>query len=1103
MAVDPSATSTREERLHEVLVAYYEAAEDGDGLDRRALLDRHPELAADLADYFAVQDQLHRLAEPLRPPEWNASNDGTNQVEPDPLGAIVAEMAASRPVSDGDRDLGDYEVLGEIARGGMGVVYRARQRSLNRLVALKVIRDGARATRDDARRFRNEAEAVANLDHPHIVPIYEVGDHRGCRFFSMKLIEGGSLAERLSELRADPRAAARLIATVARAVQHAHERGILHRDLKPSNILIDDQGRPLVADFGLARRVEGDSELTQTGSVLGTPSYMAPEQATGRKGAVTTATDVHGLGAVLYALLTGKPPFRGDSPLETLERVREHAPEPPSIVRQAIDRDLETICLKCLEKDPRQRYASAEAVAEDLERWLAGKSILARPAGRVERTWRWCRRHPLPMALLVITALLASLTAFGLVFGMRARQKIHDLNAGLLDWERVQSRRHYATDLNSASYLIGTNRVAEALELLLRHRPAPGQKDLRGFEWYYLWRLCHVGRPALEGHRGEVYHAAFSPDGRTLATASQDRTVGLWDLATGQERLVFSGHTDDINWVAFAPDGRTLATASDDQTVRLWDADRGEARSKLTGHNDQVVAVVFAPDGKRLVSSGRNGDVIICDPATSVRRGSFRVPIGTIQSLAISPDGATLAIAGAGVVLWNLEAGRERALTGAGAYKNQVNSVAFSHDGTTLVTAGGDGTVRLWDARTGREKATFQGHEAAAESVAFSPDDRTIASVDRHGMIRFWDVAWGAAGKIASRQGRLWCAAFSPDGRTLATTSSDGTVKLWDSLLDRDRISAHLPSPALYSISFSADSKDPLVVGAYGTFWSWNTTQGKWVTTQRLAGSNTTHCYKLSPDGTTMATADYEGRIRLCQVNNGLCTASTTADDKKAFINAIAPAGRAIAFVTARTITYWDTTSGRTVSRSDFPSVSAALSADGRVLAAADGYQRYPSLWYPFANKVRAPAEPFHTGGIRAVEFFPDGKTLATGADDKMIKIWDVETLDTRVTLLGHAGAIAALAITPRGETLASMARDRTVRLWRDGSPEAVLTFDIYPGDDEQMRFSADGSTLAAFTRLSDNSRQMFLWSAPREGEASSETAPQWKGLPGRARLGR
>jgi eukaryotic-like serine/threonine-protein kinase len=305
----------------------------------------------------------------------------------------------------------DYEILSELGRGGMGIVFKARQIALDRLVALKVIRSAELAGEAELIRFQNEAEAVAQLDHPNIVPIYEVGQTAGQRFFSMKLVSGSSLDKVLGEFAADFKAAARLMATVARAVHHAHQRGILHRDLKPANILMDEHGEPHVSDFGLARRIESPGDLTHSGYPMGTPSYMSPEQARGERGSLTTATDVYGLGSILYAMLTGRAPFAGSSLAETLDQVRAAAPEPPGRLNARVPRDLEIICLKCLEKEPQRRYASALELAADLDRWLAGKPIEARPVGRAMRSWMWCHRNPLPAAL-------AGLCALSIVIGL-------------------------------------------------------------------------------------------------------------------------------------------------------------------------------------------------------------------------------------------------------------------------------------------------------------------------------------------------------------------------------------------------------------------------------------------------------------------------------------------------------------------------------------------------------------------------------------------------------------------------------------------------------------------------------------------------------------
>jgi hypothetical protein len=391
----------RETRLDELIAAYLEAVEAGRAPDRDEWLARHPDLADELRRFFVNHDRMAQVGEPLRV---------AAAVEPPTSEA--ATLAPGAPATDPAlgkvRYFGDYELLEEIARGGMGVVYRARQVSLNREVALKMILAGQLASEDDVRRFRTEAEAAANLDYPNIVPIYEVGEHHGQHYFSMKLVPGGSLSLRIPELGRDPEATARLLAAVARAVHHAHQRGILHRDLKPANVLLDGkhgtpvgQLTPYVTDFGLAKRTTGGAGLTQSHAIVGTPSYMAPEQARGEKG-LTTAADVYSLGAILYECLTGRPPFQAETPLDTLLQVMEKEPERPRGLNPRIDRDLETICLKCLEKTPGNRYVSALALAEDLECWLAGETIQARPSGVAKRVLKWTKRNLALAALLVV-----------------------------------------------------------------------------------------------------------------------------------------------------------------------------------------------------------------------------------------------------------------------------------------------------------------------------------------------------------------------------------------------------------------------------------------------------------------------------------------------------------------------------------------------------------------------------------------------------------------------------------------------------------------------------------------------------------------------------
>jgi len=484
------ADPERETRLNAVLAAYFETIEAcaADDLATQAdlrdnLLARHPDLAAELTAFFTEQDELFSLASPLRSllhAERSASDLGQDAVSAASGPTTAPEVSSIEASSNGflgqaaqgfaERaalSFGDYELLEPIGQGGMGVVYRARWRRLDRIVALKMIRTGPWSAPADVQRFRAEADVVATLDHPNIVPIYDIGRHVGQIYFSMKLIDGGSLADTVTVRRAalasndDIRRSAELVARVAHAIYHAHQRGVLHRDLKPSNILLDADGCPHIADFGLAKRTGTQTDLTQTGAILGTPEYLAPEQASGNKQAATTAVDIYGLGAILYALLTGRPPLRGPTPLDTLALVKERDPDPPSRYCPRVDRDLEAICLKCLEKEPLRRYGSALALAEDLERWRAGEPTLARPAGRRDQAVKWARRHrALAQAAVAALVLVTVVSLAALVLVNAARR---NTQTALIAETRAKDEAKQAT----AAETKAKEKAWHAIDLLL------------------------------------------------------------------------------------------------------------------------------------------------------------------------------------------------------------------------------------------------------------------------------------------------------------------------------------------------------------------------------------------------------------------------------------------------------------------------------------------------------------------------------------------------------------------------------------------------------------------------------------------------------------
>jgi WD40 repeat protein len=783
----PPTNPPSHDRLDAVITAYLKAAEAGADPDPAEWLARYPDLKAKLTDFFSMQRSLDRVAAPLR----DAPTLGAT-----PTGVALGHVPY----------FGDYELLDEIARGGMGVVYRARQVSLSRTVALKMILAGQLASADDVRRFRTEAEAAANLDHPHIIPIYEVGEHQGQHYFSMKLIEGGNLAacglaSATGHANAKLQAAdaARLVTQVARAVHYAHQRGILHRDLKPANVLLDEQRHPYVTDFGLAKRVQADKGQTQSGTILGTPSYMAPEQAAGQKG-LTVAADVYSLGAILYELLTGRPPFRGDTAFDTLMLVMEREPDPPRRLNPALDRDLEIICLKCLHKEPARRYPTAEALADDLDRWQRGEPIAARPVGRLEKARLWARRNPavavLTAAVLIVWLAGTAISTFfyfyaenNAAMALAIAKEAFALNA--------ESRRRLARNyVDRGTRLVEDGDIPASLpwlvEALALDEGDPQREALHRLRLGILLRQCP--RPAhilADDLAGPIEVAEYSPDGRLVVTAGDrgDTKSGharVWDAATGRAVTALLRHPAPVTAAAFSPDGRKLATTDRDR-VRVWDTATGKPLIADLPHRQpdaqfpgDVQPVVFSPDGRLLLTASL--DARLWDAATGQLLHKWDTRLTHLDGSAFSPDGKRLVLLGFDQGLpcaqvWDTGTGK---MAAPAMHHENLITAAFSPDGRKIATAGGN-LVRIWDAVTGQQLGPDLRHPAPVFALSFSPDSRFVATCRCDHTARVWDATTGElTASLFSPAARVLEAAFSGDGLTVLTAAEDGAMRVWD-----------------------------------------------------------------------------------------------------------------------------------------------------------------------------------------------------------------------------------------------------------------------------------------------------------------------------------
>jgi WD40 repeat protein/tRNA A-37 threonylcarbamoyl transferase component Bud32 len=991
-------------------------------------------------------------ATPSTPPDQ--ADTVTYLLGPGPLPGHGGAVAGHAPPC-----FGDYELIQMIARGGMGVVYKARQRKLDRVVALKMILTGQLASAEEVQRFYLEARAVAQLEHPGIVPIFEVGEHAGQPFFSMSFVEGGSLARRVRDGPLPPREAAGLVERIAGAVAYAHERGIIHRDLKPANILLDKDGNPKVSDFGLAKRVAGDSHLTLAGQVMGTPSFMAPEQAAGKTDEVGPAADVYALGAILYCLLTGRPPFESVDAVETLRQVKEREPVPPRRLNPAVSRDLETICLKCLQKDPRKRYAGAAGLADDLGRFLAGKPIQARPVGRAERVWRWCRRNPGVASLLgaVAASLLLGMAATS-YYAVQAGNREQDAlaNARRAREEKARSdRRWYAAEMSLAGKAWEEAQLAVLRQKLAAFEPRePGEPELRGFEWYHLQRLGRLDLRTLPAHAVPIHSVAYSPDGRRLASAAGEfgkpGEVKVWDVVTGEELLCLRGFPDLVSCVAFSPDGLRLAAANGGVRtpgeIRVWDAADGREVRRLPGHSAPVRGLAFSPDGRRLASAGGGfnkrglaepGEVKVWDVADG--RELLRVPGQAatrwemaVNSVSFSPDGLRLAFAdGQTVRVYDTASRREP--VAPGKHQGHVTSVAYSPDGRRLASGSIDGTAKVWDAVTGEEIFAFY-HAEGICNLAFSPDGRRLAAAAGNSIVKVWDLAAGKPPLILrGHTDTVSGVAFSPDGWRLASGGSDGDVKVWDAGTPAEAVilsGAYIAT--VRDVAFSADGRRLAVVGTNAVVHVLDTTTAVEVLALHgHAGSLSGVAY--SPDGRRIASAGED-----------------------------------------RTVRIWDATSGAEIFCLRGPAAplnGLAFSPDGRRLATTSGgptrggrpVPGEVTIWDASRGEkvlaLRGPAEPAETEWFTGVTFSPEGGRLAAGAG-RAVRVWDAASGRLLLTLRGHDGPVTRVAFSPDGRRLASAGRDRLVKVWDAVTGEEILTLRGHNSGVSGVAYSPDGRRL-------------------------------------------
>jgi WD40 repeat protein/tRNA A-37 threonylcarbamoyl transferase component Bud32 len=1053
---DPDELVRHESRLDEAVAEYLLAAGAGQAPDRESFLARYPDLAAELTEFLEDRDQLAKLVRPgalaagtpLRccPHCHGPLETGAGGTTCGSCGAQVAPGLAAADPFPLARRVGRFELKAVLGRGAFGTVYKGWDPQMKRFVAVKALRKDALASAENVGRFDREGRVAAQLDHPGIVRVFDVGKADGIPYQVSEFVPGRTLAGLIRDDRPAPPAAAALVAAVADALHHAHQKQVFHRDVKPSNVLLKEDRVPLLTDFGLAFWDVGEASLTEDGGILGTLAYMSPEQARGED-RVDRRTDVYSLGVILYELLTGAKPFVGNV-RRVLHQIERDEPRPPRALDDRVPRDLETVCLKCLRKEPARRYASAADLADDLRRHLDGKPVRARPVGWLERLALWVKRNPaLSASCGAAVALLAAMTVVAVAWAVHADRQADAIRRALEQSKLVTAETELDRGLAEADggdVAAGMHWLARSLQTAPDHAedlawtirvnqnawrhhlvtltdcvpPPPGKvlafaPDGRA-AWFVdtdrqtvrCWDLAsaRVVGPALAHPTREVESIAVSPDGRRVACGGRSFGVRVWDATTGKPEAAPDGPIT-VRGLTYFSDGRTLILGIDERTggnrletvLRAWDGTAlhplGVALAK-TG----PLAMATGPDGRTLFTVGESDTELRRWDVTERKLRDIPLHlVAPIRAITVSSDGRSVLTAGDDPVvrLWDIETGQLLAVL---HHRHPVSAVAFGKDGKALRTAGLGDAIRVWITPTVQVASTAQSHQGGVRALAISPTGNLVATGADDRQVRLWNTTtgkWVAVGQPLPHTRPIWSMAFSPDEKLLATTTFmygnpvDAGVQLWD--LETGKPAMLLSHKAnVHQIAFSHDGRWVATAGDDSNVWIWDVQTGQPAPPIPLRHGGSVLAAEFTLDDRILVTAGKDGLVQCWDVARGARLGAPMAHNDIV---------RAIAF---------------------HPS-------DAELLLTA-GDDDDARLWNVKTGELTKRLSHGHL--IWVATFAPDGRTVLTGGQDGITRVWDVAAGQEVKRALRHGGRVRAIAVSRSGRWAAIASDDGTARLW-------------------------------------------------------------------------